>query len=175
MKDVGHWISGERVAGASGRYGDIFNPSVGERSGRVAFASAAEVDAAVQAARQALPKWAALTPLRRARIMFKLKDLLEQNIDELAELISSEHGKTLADAKGSITRGIEVVEFACGIPGLLKGEFSENVGTGVDLLSFRQPLGVCAGITPFNFPAMIPLWMFPMAIACGNTFVRKPS
>ncbi|HXV24578.1 MAG TPA: CoA-acylating methylmalonate-semialdehyde dehydrogenase, partial [Alphaproteobacteria bacterium] len=115
------------------------------------------------------------TPLRRARIMFDLKALLEQHIDELAELVTAEHGKTLADAKGSITRGIEVVEFACGIPSLLKGEFSENVGTGVDLLSFRQPLGVCAGITPFNFPAMIPLWMFPMAIACGNTFVLKPS
>jgi malonate-semialdehyde dehydrogenase (acetylating)/methylmalonate-semialdehyde dehydrogenase len=175
MKDLGHWISGRRVAGASGRHGDIFNPSVGERSGRVAFASAAEVDAAVKAASEALPKWAATTPLRRARVMFRLKDLLEQHIDELADLVSSEHGKTLADAKGSIARGIEVVEFACGIPNLLKGEFSENVGTGVDLLSFRQPLGVCAGITPFNFPAMIPLWMFPMAIACGNTFVLKPS
>ncbi|MCC2665240.1 MAG: mmsA, partial [Geminicoccaceae bacterium] len=157
------------------RHGDIFNPAVGERSGRVAFASAGEVDAAVQAARAALPSWAATTPLRRARIMFRLKDLLEQNIDELALLVSAEHGKTLADAKGSITRGIEVVEFACGIPSLLKGEFSGNVGTGVDLTSFRQPLGVCAGITPFNFPAMIPLWMFPMALACGNTFVLKPS
>ena len=118
MKDLGHWISGRRVAGASGRYGDVFNPSVGERSGRVAFASAAEVDAAVEAASEALPKWAAMTPLRRARIMFRLKDLLEQHIDELADLVSSEHGKTLADAKGSITRGIEVVEFACGIPNL---------------------------------------------------------
>jgi malonate-semialdehyde dehydrogenase (acetylating) / methylmalonate-semialdehyde dehydrogenase len=175
MKDVGHWINGQVRAGTSGRFGDIFNPSVGEQSGRVAFASAAEVDAAVRAARDALPKWAATTPLRRARVMFRLKDLLEQHIDELADLVSSEHGKTLADAKGSVTRGIEVVEFACGIPNLLKGEFSENVGTGVDLLSFRQPLGVCAGITPFNFPAMIPLWMFPMAIACGNTFVLKPS
>ena len=174
-KDVGHWINGKVVAGASGRHGDIFNPAVGERAGRVAFASAGEVDAAVQAARAALPSWAATTPLRRARIMFNLKALLEQHIDELADLVSSEHGKTLADAKGSITRGIEVVEYACGIPGLLKGEFSENVGTGVDLLSFRQPLGVCAGITPFNFPAMIPLWMFPMALACGNTFVLKPS
>ncbi len=174
-KDVGHWIGGRGVAGASGRYGDIFNPSVGERAGRVAFASAAEIDAAVRAAQAALPGWADTTPLRRARIMFRLKDLLEQRIDELAELISAEHGKTLADAKGEVVRGIEVVEFACGIPQLLKGEFSENVGTGVDLLSFRQPLGVCAGITPFNFPAMIPLWMFPMAIACGNTFVLKPS
>jgi len=175
MKDVGHWIGGTVVDGQSGRFGDIFDPAVGERAGRVAFASAAEVDAAVRAARKALPEWAETTPLRRARIMFRFKDLLEQNIDELARLITAEHGKTLADAKGSITRGIEVVEFACGIPNLLKGEFSGSVGTGVDLLSFRQPLGVCAGITPFNFPAMIPLWMFPLAIACGNTFVLKPS
>jgi len=174
-KDLGHWINGKVVAGQSGRHGDIFNPAVGEKAGRVAFASSAEVDAAVQAARAALPGWAATTPLRRARIMFRLKDLLEQHLDELALLITAEHGKTLADAKGSITRGIEVVEFACGIPNLLKGEFSGNVGTGVDLLSFRQPVGVCAGITPFNFPAMIPLWMFPMALACGNTFVLKPS
>jgi malonate-semialdehyde dehydrogenase (acetylating)/methylmalonate-semialdehyde dehydrogenase len=174
-KDIGHWIDGRRVAGSSGRYGDVFNPSVGERSGRVAFASAAEVDAAIQAAKAAFPKWAAVTPLRRARIMFNLKALVEENMDELAELVSSEHGKTLADARGSVTRGLEVVEFACGIPSLLKGEFSENVGTGVDLLSFRQPLGVCAGITPFNFPAMIPLWMFPLALACGNTFILKPS
>jgi malonate-semialdehyde dehydrogenase (acetylating)/methylmalonate-semialdehyde dehydrogenase len=172
---IGHWIGGRRIAGTSGRYGDLYNPAVGEKSGQVAFASAGEVDAAAQAARAALPGWAATTPLRRARIMFRLKDLLEQHIDELAELITAEHGKTLADAKGSITRGIEVVEFACGIPSLLKGEFSGNVGTGVDLLSFRQPVGVCAGITPFNFPAMIPLWMFPMALACGNTFVLKPS
>ncbi len=174
-KDIGHWINGGQVAGSSGRYGDIFNPAVGERTGRVAFASASEVDAAVQAAKAAWPAWAATTPLRRARVMFRFKDLLEQHMDELAELVSSEHGKTIADAKGSVTRGIEVVEFACGITSLLKGEFSENVGTGVDLLSFRQPLGVCAGITPFNFPAMIPLWMFPLAITCGNTFVLKPS
>jgi malonate-semialdehyde dehydrogenase (acetylating) / methylmalonate-semialdehyde dehydrogenase len=175
MKDLGHWINGKTVAGTSGRQGDIFDPAVGEKAGRVAFASAAEVDAAVQAARAALPGWAATTPLRRARIMFNLKALLEQHIDELAELITAEHGKTLADAKGEVVRGIEVVEFACGIPQLLKGEFSGNVGSGVDLLSFRQPVGVCAGITPFNFPAMIPLWMFPVALACGNTFVLKPS
>ncbi len=174
-KDVGHWLNGRVVAGTSGRYGDIFNPSVGEKAGRVAFASAAEVDAAVRAAQAAQPEWAAIPPIRRARMMFKLKELIEGQMDELAAIVSAEHGKTLEDAKGSITRGIEVVEFACGIPSLLKGEFSENVGTGVDLLSFRQPLGVCAGITPFNFPAMIPLWMFPLAIACGNTFVLKPS
>jgi malonate-semialdehyde dehydrogenase (acetylating) / methylmalonate-semialdehyde dehydrogenase len=175
MKDVGHWIDGRLVEGRSGRFGDLWNPAVGERSGRVALASAAEVDAAVQAAHRALPEWAATTPLRRARVMFRLKDLIERHIDELAGLVTAEHGKTLADAKGSVTRGLEVVEFACGIPSLLKGEFSGNVGTGVDLLSFRQPLGVCAGITPFNFPAMIPLWMFPLAIACGNTFILKPS
>ncbi|HEX6144212.1 MAG TPA: CoA-acylating methylmalonate-semialdehyde dehydrogenase [Geminicoccaceae bacterium] len=174
-KDVGHWINGRRVEGRSGRYGDLFNPAVGEVSGRVAFATKDEVDAAVRVAHAALPKWAATTPLRRARIMFRFKDLLEQHMDELALLITEEHGKTLADAKGSITRGLEVVEFACGIPNLLKGEFSGNVGTGVDLLSFRQPVGVCAGITPFNFPAMIPLWMFPLAISCGNTFILKPS
>ena len=174
-KDVGHWINGRRVEGRSGRYGDLFNPAVGEVSGRVAFASKDEVDAAVRAAHEALPGWATTTPLRRARVMFRFKDLLEREMDGLAELITAEHGKTLADAKGSITRGLEVVEFACGIPNLLKGEFSGNVGTGVDLLSFRQPVGVCAGITPFNFPAMIPLWMFPLAIACGNTFILKPS
>jgi malonate-semialdehyde dehydrogenase (acetylating) / methylmalonate-semialdehyde dehydrogenase len=174
-KDIGHWLNGRAVAGSGGRYGDVFNPAVGERSARVALASAAEVDAAVQAAKAALPGWAGTTPLRRARVMFKLKELVERDIDHLAELVSGEHGKTLADAKGSVTRGLEVVEFACGIPSLLKGEFSDSVGTGVDLVSFRQPLGVCAGITPFNFPAMIPLWMFPLAIACGNTFVLKPS
>jgi len=174
-KDIGHWLNGRAVAGGSGRYGDVFNPAVGERAGRVALAGAAEVDAAVQAAKAALPGWAGTTPLRRARVMFKLKELVERDIDHLAELVSAEHGKTLADAKGSVTRGLEVVEFACGIPSLLKGEFSDSVGTGVDLVSFRQPLGVCAGITPFNFPAMIPLWMFPLAIACGNTFILKPS
>ena len=175
MKDIGHWLNGRATAGGSGRFGDVFNPAVGERSARVALASAAEVDAAVKAARAALPGWAGTTPLRRARVMFKLKELIERDIDELAMLVSAEHGKTLADAKGSVTRGLEVVEFACGIPSLLKGEFSDSVGTGVDLVSFRQPLGVCAGITPFNFPAMIPLWMFPLALACGNTFILKPS
>jgi malonate-semialdehyde dehydrogenase (acetylating)/methylmalonate-semialdehyde dehydrogenase len=175
MKDVGHWINGRQVEGASGRVGPIFDPAVGEQTGQVALASRDEVDRAVQAARAALPAWSAFSPLRRARIMFNFKALLEAHIDELARLVTSEHGKTLEDAKGSVTRGIEVVEFATGIPSLLKGEFSRNVGPGTDLLSFRQPLGVCAGITPFNFPAMIPLWMFPLAITCGNTFVLKPS
>ena len=176
MSDViGHYIGGRQVAGTSGRRGDIYNPALGEVIRQVDFASQAEVRQAVEAASAAQPGWAAQPPLRRARVMFRLKQLLEANIDELAKVVTEEHGKTIADAKGSITRGIEVVEFACGIPHLLKGEFSEDVGSGVDSFSMRQPLGVVAGITPFNFPAMIPLWMAPMALACGNTFVLKPS
>ncbi len=176
MPDViHHFIQGRVVESKTGRFGDIYNPAIGEIVRRVAFASAGEVRQAVEAARDAFPEWAATPPVRRARVMFKLKELLEANIDELAAVLTEEHGKTVADSKGSITRGIEVVEFACGIPHLLKGEFSEQVGGGVDSFSMRQPLGVCAGITPFNFPAMIPLWMAPMAIVCGNTFVLKPS
>ncbi len=176
MPDViHHYIQGRVVESKTGRFGDIYNPAIGEIVRQVAFASAGEVRQAVEAARDAFPEWAATPPVRRARIMFKLKQLLEANIDELAAVLTEEHGKTVADSKGSITRGIEVVEFACGIPHLLKGEFSEQVGGGVDSFSMRLPLGVCAGITPFNFPAMIPLWMAPMAIACGNTFVLKPS
>ena len=170
-----HYIGGARVAGANGRLGDVTDPATGEVARQVPFASAAEVRRAVEAARDALPAWAATTPIARARTMFRLKALIEENMDELAALVSGEHGKTIPDAKGSITRGLEVVEFACGIPHLLKGEFTEAVGTGVDSYSMRQPVGVCAGITPFNFPAMIPLWMAPLAIACGNTFVLKPS
>ena len=170
-----HYIGGERAAGANGRMGDVFNPATGEVAARVPFASGAEVRRAVEAALEAFPAWAAATPITRARAMFRLKGLIEANMDELAELVSREHGKTIPDAKGSITRGLEVVEFACGIPHLLKGEFTEAVGTGVDSWSMRQPLGVCAGITPFNFPAMIPLWMAPLAVACGNAFVLKPS
>ncbi|MFP4125358.1 MAG: CoA-acylating methylmalonate-semialdehyde dehydrogenase [Alphaproteobacteria bacterium] len=175
MAEIGHLVAGERVAGASGRIGPIYNPALGEPIGEVALADAREVDLAVKAARAALPDWAATPPIRRARIMFAFKNLIEQHLDELAGLVTTEHGKTLADARGSVTRGLEVVEFACGIPQLLKGEFSAEVGAGIDLASFRQPVGVCVGITPFNFPAMIPLWMFPLAIACGNTFVLKPS
>ncbi len=176
MSDViNHYINGRVVEGTSGRRGDIYNPAIGEIVRQVHFASAEEVRAAAQAAQAAFPAWAATTPLRRARVMFKLKELLEANIGELAARITEEHGKTIDDAKGSITRGIEVVEFACGMPHLLKGEFTETVGAGIDMYSERQPLGVCAGITPFNFPAMIPLWMSPMAIACGNTFILKPS
>ena len=163
------------MAGASGRTGDIYNPALGEVVRKVDFASAGDVGRAVAAAAKAFPDWAATPPLRRARVMFRLKELIERDMTAMAEVISEEHGKTVADAKGSITRGVEVVEFACGIPHLLKGEYTEAVGTGVDSYSVRQPLGVCAGITPFNFPAMIPLWMAPMAIACGNTFVLKPS
>jgi malonate-semialdehyde dehydrogenase (acetylating)/methylmalonate-semialdehyde dehydrogenase len=148
---------------------------VGEQIAEVRLANDADVDSAVKAAKAALPEWSALPPLRRARIMFRYNELLVKHTDELAELITAEHGKTIDDARGDITRGREVVEFACGIPHLLKGDFSEDVGTGVDAFSIRQPVGVCAGITPFNFPAMIPLWMFPLAIACGNTFILKPS
>ncbi len=175
MAEIGHWVGGGRVAGTSGRTGPVHNPAVGEEIARVALADAGEVDAAVAAARRALGDWAASTPIRRARVMFKFKELIERHLDEVARLVTIEHGKTLEDAKGAIARGLEVVEFTCGVPQLLKGEFSAEVGAGVDLTSFRQPLGVCAGITPFNFPEMIPLWMFPLAIACGNTFVLKPS
>ena len=170
-----HYINGERVAGESGRFGDVFNPATGEVSARVPMASAAEMRKAVEAAKAALPGWAATTPITRARVMFAFKELCEKHIDELAELTSKEHGKILSDAKGSVQRGIEVVEFACGIPQMLKGEFSASVGTGIDAYSTRHPIGVCAGITPFNFPAMVPMWMFPMALACGNVFILKPS
>jgi malonate-semialdehyde dehydrogenase (acetylating)/methylmalonate-semialdehyde dehydrogenase len=172
---LGHYIGNARVAGASGRHGDVFNPASGAVRARVAFASAAEAASAVAAARAAAPAWAATPALQRARVMFRFKALIEAHQDELARLITLEHGKVLSDARGEVTRGLEVVEFACGIPQLLKGEFSDNVGAGIDSWSLRQPLGVCVGITPFNFPAMVPLWMYPVAIACGNTFVLKPS
>ncbi len=175
MSDAHHYIQGKAIEGTSGRWGDVFNPATGERSRRVAFASAVEVDRAVQAAAAAFPGWAATPPLTRARVLFKFLELLKRDHDALARVISEEHGKVLSDAQGEITRGLEVVEFACGIPHLLKGEFTEQVGRGIDSWSMRQPLGVCAGITPFNFPAMVPMWMFPMALACGNTFILKPS
>jgi malonate-semialdehyde dehydrogenase (acetylating)/methylmalonate-semialdehyde dehydrogenase len=175
METINHYIGGRIVEGTSGRHGDVYNPALGELIRRVAFADEGELDAAVGAANEAFPAWAATPPLRRARVLFRLKDLIEQQMDDLAAAITEEHGKTIDDAKGSITRGLEVVEFACGIPHLLKGEFSEDVGRGVDSYSVRQPLGVVAGITPFNFPAMIPLWMSPVAIACGNCFILKPS
>jgi len=172
---LGHFVSGRHVAGNSGRDGAVYNPATGALRGHVAFASAEEARSAIAAAEAALPGWSAVTPLQRARVMFRFKALLEEHADELALTLTSEHGKVLSDARGELTRGIEVVEFACGIPQLLKSEFTENVGTGVDSWSIRQPVGVCAGITPFNFPAMVPMWMFPVAIACGNTFVLKPS
>ena len=175
MHTIEHFINGKTVKGRSGRYGDVYNPATGEIEKKVSLATKEEVGAAVAAAEAAFPKWAATPPLVRARIMFKFKTLIEQHMDELAAIITAEHGKVLSDAKGSVIRGLEVVEFVCGIPHLLKGEFSENVGTNVDSWSMRQPLGVCAGITPFNFPAMVPMWMFPVAIATGNTFVLKPS
>jgi malonate-semialdehyde dehydrogenase (acetylating)/methylmalonate-semialdehyde dehydrogenase len=172
---VTHVIDGARTRDAGGRYHPAYNPATGEQTESVALASAAEVERAIRSARAALSAWAAKTPLARARIMFKFKELIERHHDELARAISRQHGKLFHDAKGEVTRGLEVVEFACGAPHLLKGEFSPQVGTGVDSFSMRQPLGVCAGITPFNFPAMVPMWMFPVALVCGNTFVLKPS
>ena len=175
MANLTHWINGKHVEGTSGRFGNVYNPTTGEVAAQVPLASTTELDAAVEAAKAAFPEWAATPPLTRARIMFKYKTLIEDNSDRLAAVITAEHGKVLSDAGGSLTRGLEVVEFACGIPQLLKGEYTEQVGSGIDAWTTRQPLGVCAGITPFNFPAMVPMWMYPMAIACGNTFILKPS
>ena len=175
MKELHHFIGGEAVKGASGRFGDVFDPSTGEIQARVPLASKAEMRRAVGIALEEFPKWAGTNPQRRARVMFAFKALLEAHMDELAALLSSEHGKVIADSKGDIQRGLEVVEFACGIPHLIKGEYSEGAGPGIDMYSMRQPLGVVAGITPFNFPAMIPMWMFAVAIACGNCFIVKPS
>ncbi len=169
------WVDGKHHQAKSARAGEVTNPATGRVSKRVPFCNAADVDAAVLAASRAFPAWRDTPPLRRARVLMRFRELLDQHKDELAQLISGEHGKTLADAGGSVQRGIEVVEFAMGVPHLIKGEHSEEVGTGVDCHSLRQPLGVCAGITPFNFPVMVPLWMFPVALACGNTFVLKPS
>ncbi|MBV6633491.1 MAG: CoA-acylating methylmalonate-semialdehyde dehydrogenase [Alphaproteobacteria bacterium] len=174
-RTVSHWINGQVAAGASGRQADIFNPAIGEPVAKVDLASTAEVDKAVANAAEAYKEWREVTPLRRARVMFKFKELIEANHRELAEMITTEHGKTVSDAMGEVVRGLEVVEYACGIPQLLKGEYTEQVGSGVDAWTTREPLGVVAGITPFNFPAMVPMWMFPMAIACGNTFILKPS
>ena len=172
---LGHFVSGKRLEGSSGRTGPVFDPATGQMTARLAFASAGETVKAIETARKAGVEWGEKPALQRARVMFRFKEAIESNREELAKLISAEHGKVLSDARGEVTRGLEVVEFACGIPQLLKGEFSENVGSGIDSWSVRQPVGVCAGITPFNFPAMVPLWMFPIAIACGNAFVLKPS
>ena len=175
IHEITHWISGAAVSGVSGRFSDVFHPASGQVQARVPLATDAEVDKAVQAAAAAFPEWSSLPPLRRARVMFRFREIYESRIDEVAATINREHGKVFSDAKGEATRGLEVVEFATGIPQLLKGEFTEQVGTGIDSWSMRQPLGVVAGITPFNFPAMVPMWMFPIALACGNTFVLKPS
>jgi malonate-semialdehyde dehydrogenase (acetylating)/methylmalonate-semialdehyde dehydrogenase len=175
VSSYSHWIGGRLTPGVSGRAGDVFNPSLGLVAARVALAGEADVGAAVDAARAAFPGWAATPALKRARVMFKFKEILEQRRGELARVIASEHGKLVSDAAGEVTRGLEVVEFACGAPHLLKGEFAPEVGTGVDSYSLRQPLGVAVGITPFNFPAMVPLWMFPVALVCGNAFILKPS
>ena len=174
-EELFHFVDGERHKGTSGRFGDVFNPATGEVTKQVPLASADEVREAIASASAALPGWSATPVAKRAQVLFKFRELIIKNMDELADLVSTEHGKTLDDAKGSITRGLEVVEFACGIPHLLKGEYSESVANGVDVMSMRQPVGVCAGITPFNFPAMVPMWMFPVALATGNTFILKPS
>ncbi len=175
VRTITHWIGGKAVAGGSGRASDVYNPATGHVQATVPLANKAEMDLAVAKAQAAYPEWAAQPPLRRARVLFRFRELFEQNLDKFAAIITSEHGKVLSDAKGEATRGLEVVEFATGIPQLLKGEYSEQVGTGVDSWSMRQPLGVVAGITPFNFPAMVPMWMFPVALACGNCFILKPS
>jgi malonate-semialdehyde dehydrogenase (acetylating) / methylmalonate-semialdehyde dehydrogenase len=175
VRTINLFINGEAVAATPGRFGDIFNPNTGEVQARVQFATDADMDRAVQAAAAAQPAWAATNPQRRARVMFEFKRLVEAHMDELAGLLSSEHGKVIADSKGDVQRGLEVIEFACGIPHVLKGEYTEGAGPGIDVYSMRQPLGVVAGITPFNFPAMIPMWMFGIAIAVGNTFILKPS
>ena len=172
---IGHFIDGVALDGNSGRHGDVYNPSTGEVVHKVALATADETCEAIRSASEALPAWAATPPAKRAQVLFSFRNLLISHLDELAGLLSLEHGKTIDDAKGSLTRGLEIVEFACGAPQLLKGQYSEMVASGVDSYAIRQPVGVCAGITPFNFPGMVPMWMFPLALACGNTFVLKPS
>jgi malonate-semialdehyde dehydrogenase (acetylating)/methylmalonate-semialdehyde dehydrogenase len=175
LKTVNHWIGGKAWTGPVERWGDLFDPAHGERRGRVAFADPAVIDAAVNAAAEASRTWGRTSLAARARIMFAFRDLVDRHKRDIAEILTREHGKVLSDALGEVQRGLEVIEFACGLPHLLKGEFSENVSTDVDSYSIRQPLGVVAGITPFNFPAMVPMWMYPLAIACGNTFILKPS
>jgi malonate-semialdehyde dehydrogenase (acetylating)/methylmalonate-semialdehyde dehydrogenase len=172
---IGHYVNGGRFAGSGDRRADVFNPASGQVSAQVSLAGADDTEQAIAAAQAAFPAWAAVTPLNRARVLFRFKALCEQHADELTALITREHGKVLSDAAGELARGLEVVEFACGIPHLQKGEHSKDVGRGVDSWSEMQPLGVVAGITPFNFPAMVPMWMFPIALACGNTFILKPS
>lgn len=175
LASIDHYIAGKVVPGASGRSQDVFNPATGGVTGKVALANASEVDKAVAAAQAAFPAWAETPPIRRARVMFKFLELLNRHRDDLAHAITAEHGKVFTDAQGEVTRGIDIVEFACGIPQLLKGDYTDQVSTGIDNWTMRQPLGVVAGITPFNFPVMVPMWMYPVAIAAGNTFILKPS
>ena len=175
IAQIGHWIGGARHGGAADRTGEVFNPATGEVSGLVQLGGAPVVDAAVRAALAAFPAWSETSALNRARVMFRFKELLDRHHDDLARIITREHGKVFSDARGEVQRGLEVVEFACGAPQLLKSQFSDNIGGGIDNFSLRQPLGVVAGITPFNFPVMVPMWMFPLALVCGNTFVLKPS
>ena len=175
MQQINHFVNGGAFEGSSGRFSDVYDPNTGEVQARVQLASEAELSVAVEAAAQAQIAWAAVNPQRRARVMFEFKRLVEANMDALAALLSSQHGKVIADSKGDIQRGLEVIEFACGIPHAMKGEYTEGAGPGIDVYSMRQPLGVGAGITPFNFPAMIPMWMFGVAVAVGNTFIIKPS
>jgi len=175
VKSICHWVGGKPLEGGSGRYGPVYNPATGEQQAEVAFASAEEVDVAVKAAAEAAEEWSESSLSQRSKILFAFRELVNSKMGELAGLVTDEHGKVYSDALGEVQRGLEVVEFACGIPHLLKGEYSDQVSRGVDVFSFRQPLGVVAGITPFNFPAMVPMWMHPIAIACGNTFVLKPS
>jgi malonate-semialdehyde dehydrogenase (acetylating)/methylmalonate-semialdehyde dehydrogenase len=175
MREIGHFVGGKEVKGTSGRFGDVFDPNTGEVQAKVALAAKSEVEQVIANAAAAQPAWAATNPQRRARVMFKFLELVRRDFEELAKLLSAEHGKTVPDARGDIQRGVEVVEFACGIPHLMKGEFTEAAGPNIDLYSIRQPLGVVAGITPFNFPAMIPLWKCAPALACGNAFILKPS
>ena len=172
---IQHFINGQVTAGESSNSQDVFNPATGRVTGRVSLATSQDVNTAVEAAQAAFPAWADTPPIRRARVMFKFLELLNVHKDELAEAITKEHGKVFTDAQGEVARGIDIVEFACGIPQLLKGDYTEQVSTGIDNWTMRQPLGVVAGITPFNFPAMVPMWMFPLAIAAGNTFILKPS
>ena len=175
MRTVEHWIDGRTTPGSSTRHSPVWNPATGEQQAQVALAEPADVDAAVRAAAAAFAEWSQSSLSRRTKILFAFRELVNARVGELAEIVSDEHGKVLSDAKGEVLRGLEVIEFACGVPTLLKGDYSDQVSTGVDVFSFREPLGVVAGITPFNFPAMVPMWMHPVAIACGNTFVLKPS
>src|SRR5579864_9441555 len=175
VRQINHWIGGHPVAGNSGRKGPVFNPAAGRQTGEVDFATPEEVDAAVQAAKAAFVTWREVSLAKRAEIFFRIRELVHERREEVAKILTSEHGKVLSDAMGEVTRGLEVIEFCCGLPTLLKGGLTEQASTGIDVYSIRQPLGVVAGITPFNFPAMVPMWMWAPALACGNTFVLKPS